>query len=189
MDNHKGLSMRRVFVLVSLLIICSAAAVASAQSSVSLTRRVYLPVIVNVPPAPTPTPPPLSFEDRVLMIVNQHRANAGCAPLYTSVQLTSAAENHSADMAANDYFSHTGLDGSSPSLRAQAAGYPFGAGENIAAGQSTPEEVVAAWMGSSGHRANILNCSYRTTGIGYVFDANDTFGPYFHYWTQMFGLQ
>ena len=183
--------MRRVFLLLGILVTCSAVAVASAQSSALLTRRVYLPVIVNVPPTPTstPTPPPLSFEDRVLMIVNQHRANSGCAPLYTSVQLTTAAEGHSADMAANNYFSHTGSDGSTPSLRAQIAGYPFGAGENIAAGQATPEEVVVAWMGSSGHRANILNCAYKTTGVGYVFDANDTFGPYSHYWTQMFGLQ
>jgi len=183
--------MRRVLLLLGILMAWSAAAVTNAQSNVVVSRRVYLPVIMKTPPAPpsTPTPLPLSFEDRVLVIVNQHRANAGCSPLYTSVQLTTAAENHSSDMAANNYFSHTGSDGSSPALRAQVAGYPFGAAENIAAGQATPEEVVAAWMDSQGHRTNILNCSYKTTGVGYLFDANDTFGPYYHYWTQMFGLQ
>lgn len=184
--------MRRVFLLLGLVITCFTAAVVNAQSNTAGSGRVYLPVIMKSPPAPTSTPtppPPPSFEDRVLVIVNQHRANAGCSALLTSVQLTSAAESHSADMAARNYFSHTGLNGSSPSSRAQAAGYPFGAGENIAAGQSTPEEVVAAWMSSKGHRDNILNCAYKSTGIGYVFDANDTFGPYYHYWTQMFGLQ
>ena len=82
-------------------------------------------------------------------------------------------------MAAQGYFSHTGLDGSSPGDRARAAGFSGGGiGENIAAGYGSPEAVMAGWMNSSGHRANILNCGYRLLGVGYAAQGN--------HWTQMF---
>lgn len=161
----------------------------------TLTPRAYLPVI-QVGPSPTPpiiptaTPVPApSAEDQVLTLVNQHRRTAGCAPVYWNVNLSTAAEAHSTDMAVHDFVSHTGSDGSTAWSRAAAAGYPFPVGENIAAGQRTPEMVVAAWMNSPNHRATILNCTYKTTGIGYVHDPTDTFGPYVAYWTQVFGVQ
>jgi hypothetical protein len=69
-------------------------------------------------------------------------------------------------MLARGYFSHTGLDGSTPSDRAQAAGYPGGAGENIAASsRGTALSVFSLWRGSPGHNANLLG-SYAATGLG-----------------------
>jgi len=143
---------------------------------------VFLPLIIK---QPTPT----TFADRVIELVNQQRANNGCPALTKNIALTNAAQAHSTDMALDDFFSHTGSDGSSPGARATRAGYSWSAiGENIAAGYATPESVVQGWMNSSGHRANILNCGYRDTGVGYYYLANDTGNVnYQHYWAQMFG--
>ena len=77
------------------------------------------------------------------------------------------------------YFSHTSPTYGSPFQMMKAFGLSYRtAGENIAYGQRTPQEVVNAWMNSSGHRANILNSSYTQIGVGYVANGN--------YWTQMF---
>ncbi len=126
----------------------------------------------------------------MIALANAERAKiANCPALNHNLQLAAAAEGHSQDMASNNYFGHTGSDGSTPSSRAIAAGYMLSVAENIAAGQPDPQAVFNAWMASAEHRASILNCSHRSTGVGYVFDPNDTFGPYRHYWTQMFGVQ
>lgn len=126
-----------------------------------------------------------------LAVINAERAIAGCAPLALNAQLSTAAQGHSEDMAARDYFSHTSLDGTSPAERVTRAGYDWSmTGENIAAGQTTVAEVMNSWMKSDGHRANILNCGYTEVGIGHAYQANDSFpGPYGykHYWTQNFG--
>ena len=118
----------------------------------------------------------------VVRLVNVARADAGCAPLRVDSRLTTAARLHSQDMADHDYFSHTSLDGRSPWDRMRAQGYTNGSGENIAAGYSTPASVMNAWMNSSGHRANILNCSSRAIGVGIGKG-----GSYGTYWTQDFG--
>jgi uncharacterized protein YkwD len=108
-------------------------------------------------------------------------------------QLIAAAYGHSKDMALNNFFSHTGSAGTSVRQRASAAGYGSSfVGENIAAGYSTPEEVMSGWMTSDGHRKNILNCAYVHIGIGYVYQTDDAplagaSWPYFRYWTQVFG--
>jgi uncharacterized protein YkwD len=118
----------------------------------------------------------------VLRIVNQERAKAGCGPLTANNQLANAAQGHSADMAANDYFSHTSRNGDQMADRVDAAGYKWRSlGENIAKGQQTPASVMQAWMNSSGHRANILNCGFRNIGVGLAFDGNSPV------WTQNFG--
>jgi len=143
----------------------------------------YLPLIVR--PAATLHP----YASRVVDLVNQERAKVGCSPLAMNSALNNAALGHSEDMARHDFFSHTGSDGSLPWDRMTRAGYQWsGAGENIAAGYVTPEDVMNGWMGSAGHRANILNCSFRDIGVGYTYLANDTGSVnYFHYWTQVFG--
>ena len=89
-------------------------------------------------------------------------------------------------MAANNYFSHTSLDGRTFDQRILNAGYTgsFPLGENIAAGPSTAQAVVDGWMASPGHCANIMSPSFRATGIGYGFSA---VAAYRHYWTQTFG--
>ena len=129
------------------------------------------------------TPPAASTPvGEVLRLVNVERAKAGCGALTVDSRLAAAAGAHSADMAANKYFSHTGRNGSDVADRVEAAGYTWSSvGENIAKGQPTPAAVMQAWMNSSGHRANILNCRFRNIGIGLAYDGRSPV------WTQDFG--
>jgi uncharacterized protein YkwD len=118
----------------------------------------------------------------VTELVNTERAENGCGPVRENSRLNTAAQRHSADMAARDFFDHTNPDGAGPGERITAAGYTWSTyGENIAMGQRTPAQVMESWMNSSGHRANILNCSFKEIGIG-IHDASG--GPW---WTQVFG--
>lgn len=140
------------------------------------------------PPATTPpatTPPPTgnaAFEKQVFDIVNTERAKAGCPAVTSDDRLVAAARGHSADMAARNYFSHTTPEGVEFATRITNAGYRWsGAGENIAKGQRTPESVMTAWMNSSGHKANILNCGFKQLGVGVAADAGGTL-----VWTQDF---
>jgi uncharacterized protein YkwD len=138
------------------------------------------PTTTTAPPPPPTVSAAPTAADQVVALVNAERAAAGCQPLAVSDALTTAAQGHSDDMSANDYFSHTSLDGATASDRAEAAGFSGTAlGENIAAGQRSPQDVMSAWMGSEGHRANILNCGYTVIGVGLNQDG--------WYWTQMFG--
>ena len=107
-------------------------------------------------------------ETEVLRLVNAERQRAGLTQLRPSPNLNRAAAWKSEDSsAAPPNFSHTDSLGRSPFQRVKDCGYPgSGAGENIAYGYATPEEVVQAWMASSGHRANILNRSYVVAGVG-----------------------
>ncbi|HMM93478.1 CAP domain-containing protein [Phycicoccus sp.] len=149
-----------------------------------------------VEPAPTrtsrpaPTTPPAattstSEAQQVLRLTNAERADAGCAPLAWSAKLASAAVAHSTDLATHDYFSHTSRDGRTFSARITAAGYAWSrVAENIATGQPTPAAVVASWMSSAGHRANILDCRLTQLGVGVARSAATGHRPY---WTQDFG--
>ncbi|SFY47661.1 sigma-70 family RNA polymerase sigma factor [Streptomyces sp. F-1] len=139
------------------------------------------------PPAHTtaPRPPaPSGTVGQVIALVNQERAKAGCSPLTEDPQLDRAAQAHSDDMAARHFFDHVNPDGADPGQRITAAGYRWSTyGENIAMGQQTPASVMNSWMNSPGHRANILNCSFKNIGVG-VHDG--TGGPW---WTQDFGTK
>ncbi|WAL58803.1 CAP domain-containing protein [Thermocoleostomius sinensis] len=130
-----------------------------------------------------------TFVNQVLELTNQFRAQNGLAPLKLNSELNAAAQAHSQDMAQNDYFSHTGKNGSKPWDRAKVVGYEARSmGENIAAGQTTPEAVVQGWINSPGHRANLLNPNYTELGVGYFYLENDTGSVnYKRYWTQLFG--
>ena len=120
--------------------------------------------------------------DAVLKLVNAERSKAGLKPLTLSTNLTSIATLKSKDMAEKGYFNHNSPTYGSPFEMLQKFGVHYSAaGENIAAGQRTPEEVMQAWMNSSGHRANILNANFDTIGIGYYQG-----GSYGIYWTQLF---
>lgn len=138
------------------------------------------------PPAPEPEPAPvdelLALEDEVTALTNAERAAAGCGDVATDERLRTAARGHSEDMAVNDYFSHTGLDGRSPFDRMSDAGYPDPAGENIAYGYRTPADVMEGWMNSTGHRENLLTCGHQTIGVGIAYDGDGR-----PYWTQVFG--
>lgn len=128
-----------------------------------------------------------SDERSVWTLTNQERTENGLSGLSLNGDLVASARAHSADMAAQDYFDHEGLDESTPGDRIAATGYEAASwGENIAAGYATPQEVVDGWMASDGHRANILSTSYCDIGVGYAYDGDSTYG---HYWTQNFGRQ
>jgi uncharacterized protein YkwD len=116
---------------------------------------------------------------RVLDLVNQARASNGCQPLTEDKRLDAAAQGHSDDMSAHNYFSHTSQDGRSFVDREQAAGYPNPGGENIAEGYTSADAVMDGWMHSDGHRRNILDCSFTTIGIGVTTKG--------WYWVQDFG--
>jgi uncharacterized protein YkwD len=119
-------------------------------------------------------------EARIAALVNQERAHAGLAPLAANPVLAQAAESYAADMAAEDFFSHTGADGSDHIRRTEAAGYVDWSflGENLAAGQPTPERVVAAWMKSPTHRANVLAPDAREIGIGHAAVSGRAYDDY-----------
>ncbi|HEY4552384.1 MAG TPA: CAP domain-containing protein, partial [Bacillaceae bacterium] len=103
----------------------------------------------------------------------------GLAPLKVDLELSKVAREKSRDMSVNKYFDHNSPTYGSPFDMMKKFGITYrSAGENIAYGQRTPEEVVKAWMNSSGHRANILNSSFTHIGVGYVAEGN--------YWTQQF---
>lgn len=180
------------FILVAL--VAPALSRTYAMPTLAQTHKVYVPIAAR-------HDVPLSIDQQVLALINQQRHNNGCnVDLTISPNLKQAADRHSADMATHDFFSHTGSDGSSMVDRIVQSGYHYSMiAENIAAGYSTPQQVVEGWMKSDGHRANILNCSLRETGIGYYYQSNDQpnvksgsskpGGPYYYYWTQDFGSQ
>ncbi|MFJ8082170.1 CAP domain-containing protein [Streptomyces sp. NPDC096205] len=122
-------------------------------------------------------------EAEVVALTNIERATAGLPPLAADPLLTRAAQAHSADMVARDFYAHTAPDGSRPWDRAAAAGAARRSiGENIACGQRSPAEVVTGWMNSPGHRANILQPDFTHIGIGFAGG-----GRAGTYWTQLFG--
>ncbi|WKU08737.1 CAP domain-containing protein [Micromonospora sp. HUAS LYJ1] len=121
-----------------------------------------------------------SQAQQVVDLVNAERAKAGCAAVTVNAKLTLAAQQHSQDQADHQTMTHTGSDGSNAGQRLDRAGYTWRTyGENVAWNQQTPAAVMQAWMNSSGHRANILNCAFTEIGVG-VATGN---GPY---WTQDF---
>ncbi|RZU33118.1 CAP domain-containing protein [Blastococcus saxobsidens] len=135
-------------------------------------------------PAPAPaavvTPAALGDEAEVLSLVNAARADAGCGALVADPGLAAVARAHSADMRDRGFFAHVNLAGQDPFQRAAAAGVTARA-ENIARGQQDAAGVMASWMDSPGHRANILDCDLRSLGVGVADGAG---GPW---WTQIFG--
>ncbi|MET9674431.1 CAP domain-containing protein [Streptomyces sp. NPDC006482] len=157
--------------------------------SLAPSRPTPTPVGTRTPTRPSPSTSTGdasgadSTAQQVIDLVNSARAEEGCGPLTGNAQLHQAAQGHSEDMAARDFFDHTDPDGDGPGERITAAGYAWSTyGENIAMGQQTPEQVMDSWMNSPGHRANILNCSFKEIGIGLYTSG----GPY---WTQAFGAR
>ena len=137
--------------------------------------RTATPTRTQTPPPNTP--PPSSWAEQVVTLVNAERAREGLAPLQQVSELMQSSALHSQDMASHDFMSHTGSDGSSPGDRMLRAGYDwYTYGENVGAGYGSPASVVAGWMASSGHRANILNSGFRDIGAGYAYNSGSTYG-------------
>lgn len=133
-----------------------------------------------------------NFQADLLQQINAARAAgrscgatvfAGTTSLAWNAKLFSAAEGHSRDMATNNYFSHTSLDGRTASRRVTDAGYVWRAtGENIAAGQRDVTTVMSGWLASEGHCRNIMNPSYQDVAVACVQQTGSTYG---RYWTMV----
>lgn len=120
--------------------------------------------------------------EAILKLVNQERQKAGVPALKLSTKLTEVANTKAKDMADKNYFSHESPTYGSPFDMLKQFGVSFSyAGENIAAGQKTAEEVMNSWMNSSGHRQNILNKNYTELGVGFYRG-----GQYGTEWVQLF---
>jgi len=123
-----------------------------------------------------------TLENEVIKLVNAERSKRGLQTLTANWEVSRVARYKSQDMAKKGYFSHTSPTYGSPFAMMESFGIKYSAaGENIAKGQRTPQEVMNAWMNSAGHRSNILSPSYTQIGVGV---AKDSAGRY--YWTQMF---
>ena len=124
----------------------------------------------------------ITYEQKVVELVNVERQKAGLPTLKMDSAISNVARAKSKDMAVNNYFAHQSPTYGSAGDMLRQFGISWRAwGENIAAGQRTPEIVVNAWMNSPGHRANILSPNFSKIGVGYV--TNSSGRPY---WTQIF---
>lgn len=150
------------------------------QPTETTTQPAQQPTTTPEPTQTTQTTNTLSaYEQKVVDLTNQERSKNGLAALKVDTALSKVAREKSLDMSKNGYFSHTSPTYGSPfdMMKQFGISYQY-AGENIAMGQRTPEEVVQAWMNSEGHRKNILSANFNYIGVGYVESGN--------YWTQMF---
>lgn len=151
-------------------------------------------IIVAQPFNPPPQEDAAAVSRRVLALTNEARAHARVCgsqrfppapPLSLAPALTRAARAHSRDMAAHDYFSHTGSDGSTPGERATRAGYRWSMlGENIASGVGSAREAVAGWLASPEHCANIMTAGFRQMGVAFAVEPGNGQGID---WTEDFG--
>ena len=137
----------------------------------------------------------VQFEEEVLLLVNENRSRtadcgvegtfAAAPPLAMNPILRCSARLHSFDMFERGYFEHDNPDGINPFQRMAAAGFVgSGGGENIALGQTTPEQVMDAWMDSDGHCANVMRPNFTLIGVGYHPGMGRQSS---NYWTQNFG--
>lgn len=163
----------------------------SEDTSADTQPSIEPPTVADEPQASPLVSPVPQFVQQVVDLTNEFRARNGLGLLSINYELQQAAQSHSRDLAVSDYFSHTGLDGRQPWDRAFDEGYNYQTiGENIAAGQLTPQQVVQAWIDSPPHLANLMNDSFTEIGVGYEFLAEDTGNiNYHHYWTQLFGTE
>jgi uncharacterized YkwD family protein/spore coat assembly protein SafA len=123
-----------------------------------------------------------ALESEVVRLVNIERSKQGLQPLKENWELSRVARYKSADMASKNYFAHESPTYGSPFRMMESFGIKYSsAGENIAYGQKTPQQVMTAWMNSPGHRSNIMSPSFSQIGVGYATNKNGV-----PYWTQMF---
>lgn len=128
----------------------------------------------------------------MLTSLNTIRADKGLKPLRICTSLTRAAQNYARNMATQNFYSHNGKDGSTPSQRIERAGYDWrnsrtasGVAENIAAGQNSVTEVMKDWKKSTGHYKNMTNSRFTHVGFG-MFENQRS--DYSKYWVQNFGF-
>lgn len=167
----------------------------SGSLTLTIVPKSVTPPPTPTPPSPTPpTPAPSSDATAFLNAINAVRAvgrNCGstayaAAPaLKWNAKLETAALLHSQDMANQNYFGHTGKNGSQPWDRMTSAGYAWrAAAENIAAGQPDLSAVMNGWVNSPGHCANLMSTAYTEIGMAKALNSSSQYGVY---WTQDFG--
>ncbi|MCW2949281.1 MAG: transrane protein [Thermoleophilia bacterium] len=141
----------------------------------------YVAPVVLAPVATTKSEDS-DFEARVLQLINQERAKYGVGALTYNASLDRAAEGHAGQMATVHAMAHDGIGDGDPGERIRAQGFGNAWGENVAVGQTSPEQVVAEWMASPGHKRNILDPNFRQSGISQLVDSTGRV-----YWAQEFG--
>ena len=150
----------------------------AANPQISNPSQIYPGQKINIPSIDDVK----ALEQKVIELVNQQRAYNGLPALKANWEVSRVARYKSQDMIDKHYFAHQSPTFGSPFNMMENFGIRFSAaGENIAYGQRTPEEVMKSWMNSPGHRSNILNATYNQIGVGVAKSSNGTF-----YWTQMF---
>jgi len=134
--------------------------------------------LVQPPPAVVDSPEARDAKvHEFVTLVNRHRQRVGCPALTWDPRVAAVAQAHSSDMLANNFYSHENRRGQSPFDRLSAAGVGFArAAENISRGQTTAQQALNTWLGSSGHRRNIEECRYTHHGVGLAGT----------YWTHVF---
>jgi len=150
-------------------------------------------IVLAAPFVPPPAGQTQEVSREVLAFVNEARERPrrcgwrrfkAAPPLVLSDTLQRAALAHARDMADRSILSHAGRDGSTSAERATRAGYRWRVvGENIAGGQSTPEQVVAEWVRSPRHCGNLMSADFSEMGVAYAVEPRSTAGIY---WVQMF---
>jgi uncharacterized protein YkwD len=151
-------------------------------------------LVFATPFTPADSVDPAELDRRVMELINEARRQgrrcgsktlASTAPLQANAALEHAALLHAQDMAEGNFLGHAGTSDSRPEDRATAAGYAWSSiGENVAAGQTTAEEVVDTWLYSTGHCENLMSPDYTETGIAHAVSRSSDKGTY---WVQVFG--
>lgn len=154
----------------------SLAALQRSNPQIANFNNIWPGMVIHIPSRQTSTTPQAtsystqtsSFAQQVANLVNNERAKAGLKPLRVDSALSAMALDKAKDMYNSNYFDHTSPNYGSPfdMMRKYGIQYSY-AGENIAKGQRSPQEVMNAWMNSAGHRANILNSHYTVIGVAY----------------------
>jgi len=176
---------RRIGVIAAALVVVLPLTFATAQASGTGPP----PAVSTGATAPVTKSPPISATQRalgrgwrqdMLARVNAVRAAVGVPPVRGCAALRRSAQGYAGTMASTDSYGHIGPDGSQPWDRIRAQGYAWRtAAEDIAAGQTTIDEVMQGWISSPGHYVNLVNPSYRHIGFGYALNAKST---YLGYW-------
>lgn len=120
-----------------------------------------------------------AYANEVASLINSARSENGLPELTINAQLQAAAQGHSIDMVCHNLLSHTGSDGSSPSERVAAAGYPASRSSEIIYGSGYPQTAFEWWMNDATHRNEILNAGVTEMGVGYAYNGQTAYGSYF----------
>ena len=136
-------------------------------------------------PTPVPAGQPANFPAEFLAALNAQRASRGLGQLSSNAALAAAASNYARYMGEANFFSHTGLNGSTPDSRVKAAGYAGSyRGEALAAGQATPQAALASLLDSPSHFRILMDAGATAVGIGYFYQPGSAYG---HYWVVVTG--